>query len=78
MTEKEKKFLADWFYSRYRSKLITKKISQTDKSDIAHIQMIRAAAKAAEAEYVFKSLCPDDTYTMGYLMRKAAAEIGIC
>lgn len=77
MTEKEKKFLANWFYRLYRSKLITKKISQTDKSDIAREQRIRAEAKAAEAEYVFKSLCPDDTYTMGYLMRKAVAEIGI-
>lgn len=77
MTEKEKKFLENWFYRLYRSELITKKISQTDKSDIAREQRIRAEAKAAEAEYVFKSLCPDDTYTMEYLMRKAAAEIGI-
>lgn len=55
MTEKEKKFLANWFYRLYRSELITKKISQTDKSDIAREQRIRPKQKPLKRNMCLKA-----------------------
>lgn len=76
MTQKEKKFLKDWYYGVYLAKLMVQKKSKTDKSKDLRIRKLRAETMVIEAEYVLMNLMPDDSALSG-LREKAEEEAGL-
>lgn len=76
MTQKEKKFLKDWYYGVYLAKLRAQKKSKTDKSKDLRIRKLRAETMVIEAEYVLMNLMPDDSALSG-LREKAKEEAGL-
>lgn len=76
MTQKEKKFLKDWYYGVYLAKLRAQKKSKTDKSKDLRIRKLRAETMVIEAEYVLMNLMPTDDVLPG-LREKAKEEAGL-
>ncbi|MCI7200470.1 hypothetical protein [Megasphaera elsdenii] len=76
MTQKEKKFLKDWYYGVYLAKLRAQKKSKTDKSKDLRIRKLRAETMVIEAEYVLMNLMPTDDVLPG-LREKAEEEAGL-
>lgn len=76
MTQKEKKFLKDWYYGVYLAKLMAQKKSKTDKSKDLRIRKLKAETMVNEAEYVLMNLMPDDSALSG-LREKAEEEAGL-
>lgn len=76
MTQKEKKFLKDWYYGVYLAKLRAQKKSKTDKSKDLRIRKLRAETMVIEAEYVLMNLMPTDDVLPG-LRKKAEEEAGL-
>lgn len=76
MTQKEKKFLKDWYYGVYLTMLMVQKKYKTDKSKDLRIRKLKAETMVNEAEYVLMNLMPDDSALSG-LREKAKEEAGL-
>lgn len=76
MTQKEKKFLKDWYYGVYLTMLMVQKKYKTDKSKDLRIRKLKAETMVNEAEYVLMNLMPDDSVLSG-LREKAKEEAGL-